>query len=162
MSDYLVVQLTPTKIYRITCSECHQETEGSAQDLPVDFCNPSVFKCRCGHSFKVLLDFRAVYRKPCMLQARYTMVMAGRPVEGFCTVLELSRAGIRLETTTLPLIQEGQSVQILMMLDDSSHTKLSVSGVIQWHKFRKNQVLLGVHFGHLDPHQQQILGMYLQ
>jgi hypothetical protein len=134
MPDSVVVHLTPTKAYRILCPQCEQCTNGTLQALSADFCNPFIFQCPCGHSFKVLLNLRAARRKPCKLSAEYRLHLQGREVNGVCTVLELSKTGIRLEANYLGTVQSRQPIHVIVVLDDSSHTRLPVSGTIQWHK----------------------------
>jgi PilZ domain-containing protein len=161
MPDSVVVHLTPTKAYRILCPQCAHSTNGTLQALAPNFSNPFVFHCRCGNSFKILLNVRAAHRKACKLPAEYSLSLNGREVNGVCTVLELSKTGMRLEANYLGAVQLGQAIRFIIMLDDSSSTRIPVSGSIQWVRLLKPRVVMGVRFTHLDPHPQQMLGFYL-
>jgi hypothetical protein len=160
MSD-LVVHLAPAKTYVINCPECHRITDGSAQNLPADFCNPFVFECSCGHSEKVLLNFRKTHRKPCRLSGEYCFVLDNMEVKGVCTILDLSKRGIRFEAKYLDKLQAGLSLRVIITLDDMSHTRLLVPGVIRWFKVFKKRAVVAVEFDQLSAHQQSVLGFYL-
>jgi hypothetical protein len=159
--DRLLVHLTPSQTYRVVCSQCQHVTEGHANDFPADSSNSFVVDCSCGHSFKVLLNCRAHYRKPTRLPGEVTLVQGGRTIGEVCTVLDLSNTGMRLRARFLANMQEGQPITVTVTLDDSPRTRLPLPCVVRWMKLRQKQAIMGVQFAALDPHQLQALGFYL-
>lgn len=78
-------------------------------------------KCRCGTSFKVLLDFRQCYRKPTDLSGTYAMVppAAGG---GKISVKNVSLAGVGFEVIGRHAIETGQKAIIEFTLDNRKET----------------------------------------
>jgi hypothetical protein len=84
--------------------------------------------CRCGVTFKVLLDFRQNYRKPTNLAGTYVMIppAAGG---GKMMVKNVSLSGIGFEITGHHAIQTGQKAIVEFTLDNrkESHIKKQIT-----------------------------------
>jgi hypothetical protein len=160
-SDYLKVHAGPSGGYRIDCPACHASQPGNIRDLPPRFAHPFGFVCACGHFFHVFVNARSHHRKPCQLRGEYRLTQQGRQIEGLCTVLDISKAGARVEANHLTNIEVGALLQLIVTLDDASHSRILLSGRIRWVTTQPKRVMMGIQFEHLEPHSQQTLGFYV-
>lgn len=81
-------------------------------------------KCRCGHSFRVQLEFRRHYRKPTELNGTFD---AAPPASGggFARILNLSLSGACFEFRAMHDLKVGQKGKLLFTLDNRKQTVLS-------------------------------------
>lgn len=79
--------------------------------------------CRCGVSFKVLLDFRQSYRKPTNLSGTYAMI-APAAGGGLMLVKNVSLTGIGFEVSGHHSIQPGQKALIEFTLDNRKESRI--------------------------------------
>lgn len=81
-------------------------------------------KCRCGYSFKVMLEFRRHYRKPTnKLPATYDLV---KPATGggIAKVVNLSLSGACIEVRGIHDLKIGQKGMLVFTLDNRKETVL--------------------------------------
>jgi hypothetical protein len=160
-SDYTMIHAGPSGGYRIDCPACHASQAGNIREWPPHFAHPFGFVCACSHFFQVFVNVRSHYRKPCQLWGEYRLKQQGRQIEGLCTVLDISQAGARVEANHLTNIELGGLLQLVVSLDDASHSRALLSGKIRWIMTRHKRVMMGIRFENLDAHSQQKLGFYV-
>jgi hypothetical protein len=85
----------------------------------------------------------------------------GRQIEGVCTLLDISQAGARVEAKHLTNIEMGTFLQLIVTLDDASHSRILLSGRIRWVDMQPKRVMMGIRFEDLDGHSMQKLGFYV-
>lgn len=80
-------------------------------------------KCRCGHSFRVQLEFRRHYRKPTELDGTFD---AAPPASGggLAKIVNLSLSGACFEIRTMHDLKIGQRGKLLFTLDNRKQTVL--------------------------------------
>lgn len=113
-------------------------------------------KCKCGHSFKVLLDFRQSYRKPTNLTGTFAM----RPPAvggGLVKIRNVSLTGLCFEVHGVHDIKIGQKVDIEFTLDNRKETHIKKKAIIR--SVRGH--LIGCEF-HQDQAFEKDLGFYLR
>ena len=87
-------------------------------------------KCRCGHSFKVQLEFRRHYRKPTELAGTFNPLAAGAG-GGKATVVNLSLSGACFEVRGIHDHKIGQKGVLIFTLDNRKQTVLTKNIVIR-------------------------------
>jgi hypothetical protein len=160
-SDCVMVHAAPTGAYRMVCPACDTSHAGHTREWPPDFVQPFCFVCECGHFFHILVNTRLHRRKPCHLTGEYTLMQYGRQIKGLCTLLDISQGGTRVEANYLTNIEMGALFQLVVILDDASHSRILLSGRICWITTQPKRATMGIQFEHLEAHSQQTLGFYL-
>ncbi len=90
-------------------------------------------KCKCGHSFKILLEFRRHFRKDTDLTATYDLV---KPAVGggIAHLVNLSLSGACFEIRGIHQLEVGQKGTIAFTLDNRKQTamvkKLTIRTVV--------------------------------
>ena len=78
---------------------------------------------RCRHTFRVVFEKRAQYRKTVDFTGVFTRIVDGRPVEkGPMKVVDLSRTGLKLKLNEAPNYRAGDILQIEFHLDDAKRS----------------------------------------
>lgn len=138
----------------IVCPECKSnKTIGVAQ-----FRNRQHFlkvKCKCGHSFKVQLEFRRNFRKDLDLEGTYDLdapAIGG----GRTKIVNLSLSGACFEVRGIHNLKVGQKGSLVFTLDNRKQTVLIKQVVIK--SVRNNQI--GCEFI-ADKAFEKDLGFYL-
>ena len=160
-SDCLVIHAAPSGGYLIICPVCNTSQAGHIREWPPHFAQPFRFVCECGHFFEVLVNTRSNRRKPCRLMGEYKMTQCGRQIEGLCTFLDVSQTGTRVEANHLTNVEIGALLQLIVTLNDTSRSRILLSGKICWVTTQPKRATMGIRFEHLEPHSQQTLGFYL-
>ena len=114
-------------------------------------------RCRCGHVYSVLLDFRRHFRKPTSLAGTYVSRDPAGPGGGVIRILNLSRSGVGFTVSGRHRILPGQELQIEFQLTDRNRTVIKKQAVVR--TVQENTV--GCEFlcaGELD----KALGFFLQ
>jgi hypothetical protein len=139
----------------IVCPAC-----GIAKDVDVGkYRNaPHTIKvnCRCGISFKVLLDFRRSYRKMTNLAGTYAMISPASGV-GNILVKNVSLTGIGFEVSGHHSIQTGQKALVEFTLDNRKETLIKKKVTIR----SVRGTFIGGEF-HQDQAFEKDLGFYLR
>jgi len=86
--------------------------------------------CRCGHSFKVQLEFRRHYRKPTELAGTFNP-FAGGAGGGKATVVNLSLSGACFEVRGIHDHKTGQKGVLIFTLDNRKQTVLTKNIIIR-------------------------------
>ena len=114
-------------------------------------------RCRCGHVYSVLLDFRRHFRKPTSLAGTYVSRDPAGPGGGVIRILHISRSGVGFTVSGRHRILPGQELQIEFQLTDRNRTVIKKQAVVR--TVQENTV--GCEFlcaGELD----KALGFFLQ
>ena len=114
-------------------------------------------RCRCGHVYSVLLDFRRHFRKPTSLAGTYVSRDPAGPGGGVIRILNISRSGVGFTVSGRHRILPGQELQIEFQLTDRNRTVIKKQAVVR--TVQENTV--GCEFvcgGDLD----KALGFFLQ
>jgi hypothetical protein len=159
MRHATLIHAAPSGGYRIHCPRCHASQAGNIREWPPHFAQPFGFVCGCTHFFHVFV--RSHRRKPCHLTGEYKLMQHGRQIEGLCTLLDISKAGTQVEANYLTNIEIGALLRLIVTLDDTSHSRILLSGRIRWVTTQPKRATMGIQFEHLEPHSQQTLGFYL-
>lgn len=80
-------------------------------------------RCRCRHSFAVLLDFRRHFRKPVILPGMYRLKPPANGA-GLMKTKNISRSGVGFTVSGTHPIQPGQKARIEFTLNNPKQTKL--------------------------------------
>ena len=114
-------------------------------------------RCRCGHVYSVLLDFRRHFRKPTSLAGTYVSRDPAGPGGGVIRSLNISRSGVGFTVSGRHRILPGQELQSEFQLTDRNRTVIKKQAVVR--TVQENTV--GCEFlcaGELD----KALGFFLQ
>lgn len=87
-------------------------------------------KCKCGHIFKAMLEFRQKYRKKTDLDGNYSL----DPKSGtnqVVKVVNLSLSGACFETRGIPNLQIGQKGTLIFTLDNRKQTVIQKQVIVR-------------------------------
>jgi hypothetical protein len=88
-------------------------------------------RCRCGHVYNVLLDFRRHFRKPTSLAGTYNSRNPGGPVSGVIRIVNISRSGVGFTVSGRHRFEPGQELQIEFQLTDRNKSVLKKPVVVR-------------------------------
>lgn len=113
----------------IVCPECDTAREISAAQFRHRN-NLIKVKCKCGHLFKVTLEFRRHFRKPTELEGTYDL---NRPAVGGgkTKITNLSFSGACFEVRGVHDIKPGQEGSLVITLDNRKATVLFKKVIIR-------------------------------
>ena len=113
----------------IVCPECDTAREISAEQFRHRQHLIKV-KCKCGHLFKVDLEFRRHFRKPTELEGTYDLVppaIGGGKIK----ITDLSLSGACFEVRGVHDIKEGQVGSLVFTLDNRKESVLFKKVIIK-------------------------------
>ena len=113
----------------IVCPECNTAREISAAQFRHRQHLIKV-KCKCGHLFKVNLEFRRHFRKPTELEGMYDLVppaIGGGKIK----ITDLSLSGACFEVRGAHDIKEGQVGSLVFTLDNRKESVLFKKVIIK-------------------------------
>jgi len=119
------VFITGSKKVTFTCPECENaRVVDLVEHKQLEKADRVKVRCgRCGHTFRVVLEKRAQYRKPVNLSGSYTRLVGGKPVEkGRMKVVDLSRIGLKIKLNEIPNFMAGDILLIEFHLDDAKRS----------------------------------------
>ena len=163
MSEIKEVTLNKENMAEIRCSKCLKiRSVDMSKYVVMDRSIRFKAKCSCGHSDTVFLNRRDKFRKPTDFFGIYTNLSSGKEGQkGEMTVLDVSRAGLRLEISHLELkikehdvsaitgeqatfehkirkpvdeINVGDKILVEFRLDDTKKTLIKKEVIIRWMK----------------------------
>ena len=88
-------------------------------------------RCRCGHVYSVLLDFRRHFRKPTSLAGTYVSRDPAGPGGGVIRIVNISRSGVGFTVSGRHRIEPGQELQIEFQLTDRNKSVLKRPAVVR-------------------------------
>ena len=88
-------------------------------------------RCRCGHVYNVLLDFRRHFRKPTSLAGTYVSRDPAGPGGGVIRIVNISRSGVGFTVSGRHRIEPGQELQIEFQLTDRNKSVLKKPVVVR-------------------------------
>lgn len=119
------VFITGSKKVTFTCPECeYARVVDLAEHKQLEKADRVKVRCgRCGHTFRVVLEKRAQYRKPVNFSGSYTWLLGGKPVEkGRMKVVDLSRTGLKIKLNEKPKFLAGDKLLIEFHLDNAKRS----------------------------------------
>jgi hypothetical protein len=87
-------------------------------------------KCKCGHSFRVQLEFRRHYRKPTDLTGTYDLFSPATG-GGAARIVNLSLSGVCFVVKGLHHLKVGQKGTLVFKLDNRKETVMNKTVVIR-------------------------------
>jgi hypothetical protein len=149
------VYLDRSRSGSVVCEKC-----GKVQRLsvPTSVNNQTIWiKCKCAHSFPVLMDQRQYYRKNVRLSGLFEKVYPRDAEKGKIIIQDISQTGVGFTTYVKRNIQINDVVSVEFVLDDPHKSSIHVLGIV---KIVKDKYV-GVEFDRPNEHVQKILGFYL-
>ena len=137
-----------------TCS-CGISQELTPGDFTISEEDPLHYTCSCGKGCKILRNRRRCRRKKVGLAGRVVLSSDLWKADWFGTVLDISTAGMLIETDPIRNIFGNESLGVTILLEDK--TKLQMPGRIRHTFSGSDSLLMGVEFRHLTVLQQYIL-----
>jgi hypothetical protein len=112
-------------------------------------------KCKCGETFRFIIEFRTKYRKDVRLPGEYTAKETGK--KGEIIIRELSLAGIRFESLKPHQISSDDVLEVKFKLDNPLKSEIRKLVKVIWIKDR----IAGAHFTETKLYEKN-LGFYLK
>ena len=136
------------------CS-CGISQELTAGEFTIDEEDPLHYNCSCGKGCKILRNRRQCRRKKVCLAGRVVLSSDLWKADWFGTVLDISTAGMLIETDPIRNIFGNESLGVTILLEDK--TKLEMPGRIHRMLSGSDSLLLGIEFRHPTALQHYIL-----
>ena len=137
-----------------TCS-CGITQELTPGDFTINEEDPLHYPCSCGKGGKISHNRRRCRRTKVGLAGRVVLSSDLWKADWFGTVLDISTAGMLIETDPIRNIFGNESLGVTILLEDK--TKLEMPGRIRHTFSGSDSLLMGVEFRHLTVLQQYIL-----
>lgn len=137
-----------------TCS-CGISQELTPGDFTINEEDPLHYTCSCGKGCKILRNRRRCRRKKVSLAGRVVLSSDLWKADWFGTVLDISTAGMLIETDPIRNIFGNESLGVTILLEDK--TKLEMPGRIYRMLLGSDSLLLGIEFRHPTALQHCIL-----
>lgn len=109
-------------------------------------------KCKCGHSYSVILERRKDFRKTTNLPGRF---FTSKGKQGLMTVTDISRSGLGFKMNIYQDIKVGEKLKVEFNLDDQPRSLINREVVVK--TIRDNHI--GTEFTSLEHYDR--LGPYL-
>lgn len=105
MTEIKEVSVNSENISVIKCPECDtSKTVDMSKYVAIDDVIRFTARCKCGHSYKAVLDKRNKLRKKTNLSGAYTNLSPGKEGQkGQITVLDVSRSGLKTKVSQMRL-----------------------------------------------------------
>jgi hypothetical protein len=158
--------VTSQQTFYVICSHCHGSKLCQLSELPPNSPNPFQYKCTCGVSFQVLLNYRKTPRKRVKLMGTFTMPSEPKSTERICDVLDISDQGMlirgmRTLTDYMKAISPGQLFTAKVVLDDARRSKVELPCIVRNTRQDQRHIMIGAEFRGLDESQQQVMRFYM-
>jgi hypothetical protein len=115
------VFLSEKNTAKLICIACNRSYEADMSAY-LNYPNTAKIKakCKCGHTWSVVLEKRRYFRKRVKLAGTYKYHITGKTIsEGMMTVLDLSRKGLRMKIHGQHNLKDGDWVEVEFRLDNS-------------------------------------------
>ncbi len=161
MAEIKDVSAKSNNVAVIKCPKCDTSkpvdmSEHIASDGVVRF----KARCKCGYSYRVVLNKRDKFRKKTNLSGSYTNLSHGKEGQKVqMTVLDVSRSGLKSKINQMRLqINDnvGDIISVEFQLDDAKRSMVSKEVVIRW----IDRPYIGVEFTSI-PKLEADLGFYM-
>jgi len=158
--------VTSQKTFYVVCPHCQGSKLCQLSELPPNSPNPFQYKCTCGVSSLVLLNYRRSLRKQVKLMGTFAMASEPKSAERICDVLDISDQGMlirgmRILTDYMKAISPGQLFTAKVVLDDSRRSKLELPCIVRNTRQDHRHIMIGAEFMKLDESQQQVMRFYM-
>jgi len=153
--------VTEDKMATFVCPECGRAKTADVSDYKhLDRAIRLRIQCACGKFYSAILERRDQFRKETNLPGKYTLKLSDRKVEeGALTVVDISRAGLRIEFKEAPDLEVGTKFEVEFRLDDKQDTLITKDVIV------KNMLgqFVGVEFCSVNPSdpKDKAIGFYL-
>lgn len=114
------VFLTDQNTSQFICSACNKYyVMDMSKYLDVPDVVKIKVKCKCGHSWGIVLEKRKFFRKKTNLRGRYRYQVTGKEsVEGDMMVIDISRTGLKLKIHGKHNLKDGDWIEVEFRLDN--------------------------------------------
>ncbi len=158
--------VTSQKTFYFVCPHCQGSKLCQLSELPPNSPNPFQYKCTCGVSFPVLLNYRKSPRKRVKLMGTFTMPSEPKFGEPICEVLDISDQGMLIQwmrslTDYVKAISPGQLFTARIVLDDPRRSRLEVPCIVRNTRQDQRRIMIGAEFKELDESQRQTMRFYM-
>jgi hypothetical protein len=158
--------VTSQKTFYVVCPHCQGSKLSQLSELPPNSPNPFQYKCTCGVSFQVLLNYRKTLRKRVKLMGTITMPSEPKFGEPICEVLDISDQGMLIQwmrslSDYVKAISPGQLFTARIILDDPRRSRLEVPCIVRNTRQDKRRIMVGAEFKELDESQRQVMRFYM-
>ncbi len=128
------VFVTDDKMATFVCPECGNTRTADVSDYKqLDKAIRLRIQCSCGNSYSAILERRDKYRKEAKLPGKYTLNLSAKEVdEGTMTVVNISRAGLRIKFKEMPNLEVGTKFLVEFRLDDKQETLIKKDVVVKY------------------------------
>ena len=139
----------------IVCHNCGFSKKVNASKYK-DRKDPVNIRCRCKSVFRVLFEFRNVYRKETRLHGKFSKLPKCKEW-GSMTVKNISQTGIGFATLTIHNLKKGDEIKVRFTLDDKQRSEVEKDAVVRV----VNDKFIGCEFTEPVGYQDKALGFYL-
>jgi hypothetical protein len=149
------VYLDKNRSGSVVCEKC-----GKVQRLsvPASVTHQTIWiKCKCAHTFPILIDQRQHYRKDVHLHGVFAKLDPKDTEKGKIVVQDISQRGVGFATYVRKNIRIDDVVSVKFELDDPHKSPIYVQGIV---KIVKDKYV-GVELDRPNEHIQKTLGFYL-
>jgi PilZ domain len=157
----IVAYITQQRSFTVVCPHCAQPQVFKLDSIPQNSRNPFKYECPCGVHTNVLLNARRNYRKRVSLGGVFTAASESKKIERFCTVLDISATGMRIATDSCKAVCQSDILHAKVVLDNSLRSRLTLRCVVRGIIPDGARLLLTLEFENLNPHEEEILRVYL-
>ncbi len=150
--------ISSEKTVRFSCPKCERsKIQDVSSFLNLDREIRTTIRCKCGHTFKAVLERRKRYRKTVDLVGTYWIKEKGSASN--MVVKDISRTGIKFYVRIKPLFKIGDRIWVEFRLDNNQKTLISKRVLIKDIK----DYFVGVEFTNIDSSNAAdiSLGFYL-
>lgn len=111
-------------------------------------------KCKCGETFRFIIEFRKQYRKDVRLPGEY--IIQGKREKGEIIIRDLSLSGIRFESFIPHQISTDDTLEVTFKLDNPSRKEIRKIVKVIW----VDDLIVGAQFSERKLYDKD-LGFYL-
>lgn len=136
----------------ITCPHCQKKVIKNLSDNQnIRHVKKIRISCSCGHTFVALLEKRRFFRKATRFSGKFICRQArGKVREGFLTIVEASRSGLRLKLDMRMDLQIGDKLEVEFWIDRQKQLIVRKHGLIQ----RIDDQYVSIKFSTTDHYDQ--------
>jgi hypothetical protein len=150
----IIIRVAEKETINLLCTKCGNSRQFSVGKFSAND-NKYRIQCRCGHSFKIMLDRRKYYRKKTDLRGTYIVDKFAR--DEIIDIIDLSTIGLCLVRRDNRELDLGQIISISFMLENAERDEIKCKATIR--QIMDDKV--GVEFLDLTPGMQKTLTFYL-
>lgn len=111
----------------LVCSACNRYyKKDMSRFLDIDSSTKIKIKCKCGHTWRIVLEKRKFFRKKTNLPGTYKYQVTGqKATTGTMSVLDISRTGLKLKVNGRHQLKNGDWIEVEFRLDNQVKTLIN-------------------------------------